>query len=79
MNKILIFFIVLAHLWPVIGRATVIAKKSLFYILPFGIACWLWGTIFINRADKGVLAVLNKEAKAITEKQVKSSRNTSIK
>lgn len=47
-----------------------IAKKSLFYILPYGIATWLWGTIFINRADKGAVAVLNKEAKAITSRQV---------
>jgi 1-acyl-sn-glycerol-3-phosphate acyltransferase len=30
-------------------RCTVIAKKEVFYLWPFGLACWLWGTIFIDR------------------------------
>lgn len=32
-------------------RCTQVAKKSLFYTWPFGLACWLWGTIFIDRVN----------------------------
>lgn len=59
-------------LWPIIGRATVVAKKMLFYILPFGIPCWLWGTIFIDRKNqRHAHNTINKEAAAIKEKQAK--------
>jgi len=27
----------------------VISKKEILYLGPFGLACWLWGTVFINR------------------------------
>lgn len=65
------FFSVLAMLWPVLGRSTVVAKKEVFYLLPFGIPCWLWGTLFIKRTDrKNAKNVINKEAKAIQFKQV---------
>ncbi|XP_017774837.1 PREDICTED: 1-acyl-sn-glycerol-3-phosphate acyltransferase alpha [Nicrophorus vespilloides] len=43
--------IVLAELWPVMERCTVISKKEIFYIWPFGLAAWLWGTIFIDRLN----------------------------
>lgn len=42
---------VLAELWPIMERCTQVAKKSLFYLWPFGLACWLWGTIFIDRVN----------------------------
>lgn len=43
--------LVLAELWPLMERCTVIAKKEVFYLWPFGLACWLWGTIFIDRLN----------------------------
>lgn len=64
--------IVLAHLWPLIGRATVVAKRELLYLVPFGPASYLWGTLFIDRSNKsGALTAINNEAKAITEKNAK--------
>ncbi|KAK9744411.1 Acyltransferase [Popillia japonica] len=43
--------IVLAELWPVMDRCTVISKREIFYLWPFGLAAWLWGTIFIDRLN----------------------------
>lgn len=43
--------LVLAEIWPVMERCTVISKKELFYLWPFGLGCWLWGTIFIDRLN----------------------------
>lgn len=64
--------IVLAELWPIMGRSTVVAKKEVLYMFPFGTACWLWGTLFIDRQNRdSAKNVINKEAKAITEKQVR--------
>jgi len=62
--------IVLAKLWPVIGRATQVAKKAVLYWFPFGLACWLWGTLFINR-DTSAQTAINKQANAITERKSK--------
>jgi lysophosphatidate acyltransferase len=42
---------VLAEIWPVMDRCTVISKKEVFYLWPFGLATWLWGTIFIDRLN----------------------------
>ncbi|KAG5682759.1 hypothetical protein PVAND_012092 [Polypedilum vanderplanki] len=36
-------------IWHVMGRTTVIAKKEIFYVWPFGLAAWLCGLIFINK------------------------------
>lgn len=64
--------IVLAMLWPIIGRATVVAKKAVLYLFPFGIPSWLWGTIFIDRQNRqNAHTTINKEATAIKEKQAK--------
>jgi lysophosphatidate acyltransferase len=57
---------VLAELWPIIGRATVVAKRELMYIFPFGLAIYLWGTIFIDRKKSSEARdTLNKEYDAI--------------
>lgn len=62
----------LAHLWPIIGRATVVAKRELLYAFPFGPASYLWGTLFINRSNrKDALDKLNQESQAITENDAK--------
>ncbi|KAI4492116.1 hypothetical protein M0802_010013 [Mischocyttarus mexicanus] len=42
---------VLAELWLVMERCTVISKKEILYFGPFGFAAWLWGTIFIDRKN----------------------------
>lgn len=64
---------VLGKLWPIIGRATVVAKKELLYLFPFGPATWLWGTLFIDRNNKkSAQNAINKESKAINEKMVRS-------
>jgi lysophosphatidate acyltransferase len=68
---------VLGKLWPVIGRATQVAKKEIFYLFPFGTACYLWGTLFINRHNqKSAQIAINRESKAIAEKKVRN-RNLS--
>ncbi|XP_062548999.1 1-acyl-sn-glycerol-3-phosphate acyltransferase alpha isoform X2 [Armigeres subalbatus] len=64
--------VVLAYLWPIIGRATVVAKREVLYMFPFGLASWLWGTLFIDRKNKNTAkSTINKESKAINEKQAK--------
>jgi len=30
-------------------HGTVIAKKEIFWLWPFGLGSWLWGTVFIDR------------------------------
>lgn len=54
-----------------LDKATVIAKKEVFYMWPFGLAAWLWGTIFIDRlnAEKAQEAV-NKTGKTIRDRKV---------
>lgn len=65
-------YAVLAYLWPVIGRATAIARKEVLYLFPFGLAAYLWGTLFINRSNKNdSLNKLNKESSAINEQACK--------
>lgn len=68
--------IVLGKLWPVIGRATQVSKKEIFYIFPFGLACYLWGTLFINRQNQSSARnAINKESKAINDKKVGNQSN----
>lgn len=52
---------------------TVISKKEVFYLWPFGLATWLWGTIFIDRlnAEKAQESV-NKTGKTIRDRKVES-------
>lgn len=62
---------VLGKLWSVIGRACVVCKKELLYVQPFGLACYLWGSLFIDRQNKNAAkASINVEAKAINDKMV---------
>lgn len=64
--------VVLAYLWPIVGRATVVAKREVLYMFPFGLASWLWGTLFIDRRNQSsAKTAINKESKAINEKQAK--------
>ncbi|XP_063230687.1 1-acyl-sn-glycerol-3-phosphate acyltransferase alpha-like [Bacillus rossius redtenbacheri] len=43
--------LVLGEIWPKLQRCTVISKKEVLYLGPFGLATWLWGTIFIDRLN----------------------------
>lgn len=64
--------VVLAYLWPIVGQATVVAKKEVLYMFPFGLASWLWGTLFIDRKNQNAAkSAINNESKAINEKQAK--------
>ncbi|KAG7209176.1 hypothetical protein KM043_015313 [Ampulex compressa] len=62
---------VLGELWPVLENCKVIAKKEILYLGPFGLAAWLWGTIFINRR-KGEEAHDTLNATAIAIQQLKA-------
>ncbi|XP_073981529.1 1-acyl-sn-glycerol-3-phosphate acyltransferase alpha-like isoform X2 [Rhodnius prolixus] len=64
--------LVLAEIWPVLHRCTVISKREIFYLWPFGLACWLWGTVFINRmSGKDAQEAINKAALTINGKKAK--------
>lgn len=72
LNIFFVFLLVLAHLWPVVGRATVVAKREILYLPFFGIGSWMWGTLFINRSRKhDSINALQKESKAINERNCK--------
>lgn len=43
---------VVFEIWPILKRAAPVAKKSLLYCGPFGLACWLAGVVFIDRTSK---------------------------
>lgn len=59
---------VIAHLWPVIGRATTVVRREVLYLFPFGLASYLWGTLFIDRSNpKNALNQLSVEAKSIND------------
>ncbi|XP_037960337.1 1-acyl-sn-glycerol-3-phosphate acyltransferase alpha-like [Teleopsis dalmanni] len=63
---------VLAHLWPVIGQATVVAKRKMLFIPIFGFGAWLWGTMFTNLSQiPDSIEMVQKESKAINEGKCK--------
>lgn len=64
--------LVLAELWSIMERCTVIAKKAVFYLWPFGLAAWLWGTIYIDRQDRErARSAVNQTSLAIKERKAK--------
>lgn len=61
----------LSEIWPVMERCTVISKKEIFYFWPFGLASWLWGTIFIDRLNvESAQKTINETGETIRRKQV---------
>lgn len=62
---------VLAVLWPLMERCTVVSKRSLQYLVPFGTATWMWGTVFIDRGAKSAKSVLNKQTEAVKKEKRK--------
>ncbi|XP_072398013.1 1-acyl-sn-glycerol-3-phosphate acyltransferase alpha-like [Diabrotica undecimpunctata] len=64
--------IILAYLWPLMPNSTVISKKEIFYIQPFGLAAWLWGTIFIDRVKaKDAQSAVNKTGQIIKKRKAR--------
>ncbi|XP_011306131.1 1-acyl-sn-glycerol-3-phosphate acyltransferase alpha [Fopius arisanus] len=64
---------VLAELWPVIDNCTVVAKREILWFSGlFGLAAYMWGTIFINRG-RGTNAqdALNSTVEVIKGKKSK--------
>lgn len=71
-EKFWFFFTVCSHLWPLVGRATTVVKRSILYIFPLGPAAYLWGTLFIDRSNhKKALNKLNHEVIEIQENNAK--------
>jgi len=50
----------MCEIWPVLNQAAPIAKKSLLYAGPFGLSCWLLGTVFIDRTSKSSREDVNR-------------------
>ncbi|XP_050312830.1 1-acyl-sn-glycerol-3-phosphate acyltransferase alpha [Anthonomus grandis grandis] len=63
--------IVLACLWPIMDNCTVISKREILYIQPFGLASWLWGTIFISRGSKDAQHAVNETGEIIKERKAR--------
>lgn len=64
--------IVLACLWPVMDNCTVISKKEIFYLQPFGLASWLWGTIFIDRVkSRDAQSAVNRTGEIINKRKAR--------
>ncbi|XP_030767658.1 1-acyl-sn-glycerol-3-phosphate acyltransferase alpha [Sitophilus oryzae] len=64
--------LVLAYLWPIMDNCTVIAKQEVFYLQPFGLAAWLWGTIYINRVkSKDAQEAVNKTGEIIRKRKAR--------
>ncbi|KAJ8734690.1 hypothetical protein PYW08_013940 [Mythimna loreyi] len=61
----------LAIIWPLMSRCTVVSKRSLQYLVPFGTATWLWGTVFIDRGAQTARDALNKQVDAIKNQKRK--------
>lgn len=60
---------VLANLWPIVGRATVVAKRLIMFIFP---PAYGWGTLFIDRENRAeALGKMNAQTEAIREGHAK--------
>jgi len=58
--------IVLGELWLAMENCTVISKKEIMYLGPFGLATWLWGTVFIDRKNvEEAQRIINATAESI--------------
>ncbi|XP_017781817.1 PREDICTED: 1-acyl-sn-glycerol-3-phosphate acyltransferase alpha [Nicrophorus vespilloides] len=59
-------------MWPIMDKCTVVAKKELFYIWPFGLASWLCGLIFIDRMNSNkAKEAMNEAGELIKRKKIK--------
>lgn len=58
-------------LWPVMGKCTVVAKRQILYVQPFGLAAWLAGLVFIDRHITRARTKLDAAAENIKTKKIK--------
>ena len=60
-------------IWDVMKKCTAIAKKEIFYVVPFGPVAWLAGLVYINRVDPtSAYKQISQAAKIIDGLKVKS-------
>ncbi|ROT78907.1 1-acyl-sn-glycerol-3-phosphate acyltransferase alpha [Penaeus vannamei] len=65
-------FLGMVYMWPMFEKITAIAKKELFYAMPFGMTAWLCGTRFIDRGNpERAKMSMNKALEYVTEEKVK--------
>ncbi|KAK6641083.1 hypothetical protein RUM44_012784 [Polyplax serrata] len=71
-HQSIIDLIALAELWPIMDNCTVISKKEIFYLGPFGLASYLWGTIFIDRLNPDKAKdTINKTGETVRRRKAK--------
>lgn len=58
-------------LWPVMGKCTVVAKRQILYVQPFGLAAYLAGLVFIDRHITRARTKLDAAAEYIKTKKIK--------
>lgn len=64
-------YVVLGELWWAMDNCTVISKKEVLYLGPFGLAAWLWGTVFIDRRNpEESCRIINETAESIRTAKV---------
>ena len=70
--KFNLLFMTRAEIWPVMNKTTVVAKRELLYVGPFGVCAWLCGLIFIDRyaAEKAKIA-MNKAMEKLMKSNIK--------
>lgn len=64
-------YIGLFDIWEHLGRCTIIAKKELMWLIPFGHAAYYAGVTFIDRSrSQDAQRVLQQTATAMREQRV---------
>lgn len=41
----------MANIWPYTPNGCQVTKREVLWLFPFGPACWLWGTVFIDKLN----------------------------
>lgn len=58
--------------WHVMDKCTVVAKKELLFAVPFSIAAWLCGLVFIDRKNAGrAKSTINEAVDELKKKRIK--------
>jgi len=61
----------LMEIWPIVNNAAPVAKRSLLYSGPFGLACWLVGCVFIDRNSKKSRQMMTKSGEIAKQRGTK--------
>lgn len=60
------------NIWEVMGKTTVVAKRQLLYVFPFGICAYLCGLIFIDRYRvEKAKSTMNEAMEKLKENNIK--------